>query len=257
MTKTSARVIIQPKNNNRKGTKMLLFYIRHGDPIYNPNMLTPLGEAQARAVAKRLSLYGLDKIYASPSTRAMQTAQPTADLTKLPIIEADFADEKYAWGELTVPLPNEKRTWLFQHPETRKIFASQEIRKLGEDWSGHPDFLQYKDGINRAKRNTDAFLASLGYEHDREAGIYKVTRDNNERIALFAHQGFGLAFLSALLDIPYPALCMHFNMSHSDMTVIEFKNEGGYAIPCVLSLSNDSHLYKEGIATKYENRIYF
>ena len=236
---------------------MLLFYIRHGDPIYHPNMLTPLGEKQAEAVAKRLALYGLDKIYSSPSTRAMQTAQPTADLTKLPITEADFADEKHVWDELTVPLPNDKRTWLFQHPETRSIFASGEFRRLGEDWCEHPDFSQYKDGIARAKRDTDAFLLSLGYEHDREAGKYRVVRDNNERVALFAHQGFGMAFLSSLLDIPYPAFCTHFDMSHSNVTVIEFRNENGYSIPCVLSLSNDSHLYKEGIPTKYANRIYF
>ena len=46
---------------------MLLFYIRHGDPIYNPDSLTPLGHRQAEAVAKRLALYGIDEIYASSS----------------------------------------------------------------------------------------------------------------------------------------------------------------------------------------------
>lgn len=38
---------------------MLLFYVRHGDPIYNPDSLTPLGERQAEAVAKRLALHGV------------------------------------------------------------------------------------------------------------------------------------------------------------------------------------------------------
>ena len=33
---------------------MLLFYIRHGDPVYDPDSLTPLGLKQAEAVAKRL-----------------------------------------------------------------------------------------------------------------------------------------------------------------------------------------------------------
>ena len=56
---------------------MLLFYIRHGDPIYMPDSLTPLGKRQAEAVAKRLSRYGLDKIFVSSSTRAIQTAEPT------------------------------------------------------------------------------------------------------------------------------------------------------------------------------------
>ena len=41
---------------------MLLFYVRHGDPIYEPDQLTPLGEQQAEAVARRLALFGVDEI---------------------------------------------------------------------------------------------------------------------------------------------------------------------------------------------------
>ena len=39
---------------------MLLFYIRHGDPIYHPDNLTPLGLRQAESVAKRLALFGIE-----------------------------------------------------------------------------------------------------------------------------------------------------------------------------------------------------
>ena len=49
---------------------MLLFSIRHGEPIYDPDSLTPFGHRQAEAVAKRLALYGIDEIYASSSNRA-------------------------------------------------------------------------------------------------------------------------------------------------------------------------------------------
>ena len=56
---------------------MLLYFIRHGDPIYNPDSLTPLGERQAEAVAKRLALFGVNKIYASTSNRAILTATLT------------------------------------------------------------------------------------------------------------------------------------------------------------------------------------
>lgn len=35
---------------------MLFFYIRHGDPIYNPDSLTPLGRRQAEALGKRLAV---------------------------------------------------------------------------------------------------------------------------------------------------------------------------------------------------------
>ena len=58
---------------------MLLYYVRHGDPIYEPDSLTELGHKQAAALAKRFSLYGLDEVYSSPSIRARQTAQPTCE----------------------------------------------------------------------------------------------------------------------------------------------------------------------------------
>ena len=61
---------------------MLLFYIRHGDPIYHPDNLTPLGLRQAESVAKRLALFGIDEVYSSSSIRAQLTAQPTAEITK-------------------------------------------------------------------------------------------------------------------------------------------------------------------------------
>ena len=38
---------------------------------------------------------------------------------------------------------------------------------------------------------------------------------------------------------------------------LKFKEENGYAIPKVLTLSSDSHLYREGLPTKYHNVLYF
>jgi probable phosphoglycerate mutase len=236
---------------------MLLFYVRHADPIYNPNSLTPLGIKQAQQVAKRLALYGLDKIYASPSERAMMTARATAEITKLDINRADFADEAHVWRELTCKRDDGNTTWLFQHPEKRMLLSSADVRNLGDKWYEHPELVSYKQGIMNVYDNTDSFMRSLGYEHERYTGRYKALSHTNERIALFAHQGFGLAFLSCLLDIPYPAFCTHFNMSHSNVTVINFEEEKGYSIPCVLTLSNDSHIYRDGLPTKYNNRIYF
>ena len=75
------------------------------------------------------------------------------------------------------------------------------------------------------------------------------------RIAFFAHQGIGLAFLSHVLDIPYPLFSTRFDFGHSSVTVIEFKDIGGFVFPKVLQLSNDSHLFKSGISTKYQNEI--
>ena len=106
-------------------------------------------------------------------------------------------------------------------------------------------------------KQVDDFLLNLGYEHLRDENIYRVVSDNDKRVALFAHQGIGMSILSQILDIPYPIVSTRFDMSHSCMTVIEFKNLNGYCIPKILQLSNDSHLYKEDLITVYQNLIKF
>ena len=237
---------------------MIFYYIRHGDPIYDPDSLTPLGSLQAKALAKRLALYGLDKIYASTSNRAILTARPTCDLLNLEPELLDFANEIYVWNNLTVKDQNRTR-WLFQDPKTMDLFNSKAIRDLGDRWFEHPEFssYEYEKEMNRLYSETDALFEKLGYEHIRYTGKYKVKMANEQRVALFAHQGFGLAFLSCLLDIPYPMLSTHFDMCHSGMTVIEFAEKNGYSIPKVLTLSSDSHLYREGLPTNYNHQLRF
>ena len=88
-------------------------------------------------------------------------------------------------------------------------------------------------------------------------GKYEVVKHSDKRVAFFAHQGFGLAFLSCLLGIPYPQFTTHFDMCTSGMTVIEFNNEGGYSYPRILTLSSDGHLYREGLPTGYNDRARF
>jgi broad specificity phosphatase PhoE len=95
----------------------------------------------------------------------------------------------------------------------------------------------------RIQTESDRFFLSLGYLH-LGYGKYKVVQENHDRVAFFAHQGFGFAFLSLLLGIPYPQFCTHFELGHAEITIIEFKNEEGFAYPKVLSLSNRSHLRK-------------
>lgn len=79
---------------------MLLFFVRHGDPVYVPDSLTPLGRRQAEAVAKRLARYGLDKIYVSSSARAIQTSEPTCEMLKMQSTVLDWCNESHAWAEL-------------------------------------------------------------------------------------------------------------------------------------------------------------
>ena len=241
---------------------MIFYYIRHGEPLGVPDYsLTPLGREQAKALAKRLCLFGIDRVFASPTLRTMQTAQPICDLLGKEITPCDWADEGIVWNEFTVPHPKYEHTWAFFDPKYLEIFSSPEVRALGERWYEHPELagLNFKAGVERVNAAVDEFFLSLGFRHDRQNARYEVVGEhlNRDRVALFAHQGFGMSFFSSMLDIPYPMFCTHFDFSHSSMSVINFEPRGKYVYPHVLQTANDSHLYREGILTGYHNSIKF
>ncbi len=71
-----------------------LFLVRHGQSAGNaegrfgghgPTPLSDLGQQQAEKTARALAQEGIDAIYSSDLFRAVQTAQPLADLLKLQI----------------------------------------------------------------------------------------------------------------------------------------------------------------------------
>ncbi len=234
---------------------MILYYVRHGDPIYDPDSLTELGYKQAKALAKRFSLYGLDEIYSSPSNRARQTAQPTCEALGLEMQICDWADEGRAWADTHVIKEDGKGGWGFQHQKTIESFNKPSVRALDKEWYKHPDFAgtALEKGTARIDKAVDEFLLSLGYQHDRVNCCYRQVKKAPQRVALFAHQGAGMLILSSVLDIPYPMFCNRFDFGHSSVTVIAFSEGEGAVYPKVCQFSNDSHLYKEGILTGYNN----
>jgi probable phosphoglycerate mutase len=235
---------------------MIFYLIRHGDPIYDPDSLTPLGHEQAAALSKRLSLYGLDEIYASTSIRAQMTAEPTCKALGKEIQLCDWANEAYAFQDLGIRRADGSWGWCFHSSEFVEKFNDPALLAKGKDWYKDPFFKDttLEKGIERMNRAADEFFRSLGYEHDRKTGSYKVLFENKKRVALFAHQGFGLLFLSSVLDIPYPLTCTRFDLGLSSVTVIAFGDEGK-VYPKMLQMSNDSHLYKENILTGYNRGI--
>ena len=237
---------------------MLLFFVRHGDPTYHPDALTPTGERQAEAIGRRLARFGLDRIYASSANRAQLSAKPAAELTRKEIVTLDWCHENYAWKEMVLDTGNGKN-WCFWEPELIRKFSSPEVLSLGDKWYEAPCLPpnRFGEGLERVGRETDAFLLSLGYRHDRENKCYIAENPNDERVALFAHLGFGMTFLSVLLDIPYPLLAPRIEHGYTGMTVIEFKEYDGIVIPRMLELSCDAHLYAADLPTDYNRGIRF
>ena len=235
---------------------MILFYVRHGDPIYDPDSLTSLGKRQAEAVAKRLATFGVDQIFSSTSIRAMQTAQPLCELLGQSCTTLDFMHESLMDREMGIQIHDTRRTWFWSHPTYAQLLCSREVRNLGDRWYEHSALAPFslEQSLRRVGTAADEWLASLGYEHDREKGLYRITEQASpdKRVALFAHEGVGKVFMSEVLDIPFPLYAEHFDMRHSGITVICFDHGAkypveGYARARVLTLSNDAHLLHEGL----------
>jgi broad specificity phosphatase PhoE len=221
---------------------MQFLYIRHGEPTYDPDDLTERGRKQAEELALFLSTQGVDRIFSSTSNRAIQTALPTAKRLNKEIQYLDFANEKHVWNHWTIP-GESGPTWLFQSPKIIEWFHTQEIVDMGSHWYEHPEFrsLSIRDDMSRITRESHRLFAGLGYSYVGN-GKYQVVHESNEKIVLFAHQGFGFVFLSLLLEIPYPLFCTRFELRHAEITWIEFKNEGGYSYPKVLFGSKGTSL---------------
>lgn len=235
---------------------MYLIYVRHGDPIYNPDSLTELGLKQADALVERLTRLGFDKIYCSSSTRAVLTAKPTADALGIEPVLLDWAREDRAWEDFALK-SGDRFTWCFWDSETIKKFTSDEVIKLGYDWHKSPLFegTNFSRGITRIRKQTTEFLEGLGYRYDEKTHSYSAVEHVADRVALFAHGGFGMAFLSCLLEIPYPLFSTHFeHLNTTGVCAIEIKDEGERIIPRLLEFGNDSHLFKAGLPLYFNGK---
>jgi probable phosphoglycerate mutase len=233
---------------------MLLYIIRHGDPIYETDSLTPRGVLQAEALARRLAVNGLDEIYSSPLGRAKLTAKPTADVLKLDINIEEWMNEGLAWKELSVIDENGQKNWFFGCPNYKLLNDGDALRP---DWYNHTEAAKSstaKSGYERIQAASDEFIQRLGYK--REENVYRILTPNQKRIAAFCHHGFGTAWLSHLLSIPPLVFWASFNICHTGITIIEFENyEDGMTSPKCLVHSEMSHLYEARLPMEYSNFI--
>ncbi len=236
---------------------MLLYLIRHGDPDYKNDTLTPLGQRQAEAVARRLAVNGIDRIYSSPLGRAVATAKPTSEILGLPIEIEEWCSESLAWKYFAGKMPAGNTTWAF-HQQNTLIKTEESMKYTNENWYELDCFnmINGKEGYAYFQSAADDFLARQGYV--REGAKYRIERANDDHVAIFAHQGFGMAFLSVLLQIPPQYVFASFDITHTGISIFHFaNNEDGYSMPRCLCLSDTSHIYEDRLPIKYHNHMPF
>ncbi len=235
---------------------MLLYIVRHGDPDYKTDSLTPLGRRQAEAVGRRIMRARVDRIYASTMGRALETARPAAELLKKEIVPLDWARE--IRGDVVQADGSKISLALYPAAFTRNA-ANMNI---GYDDSLKADGFRdsgLEEGYHKVIDGARGFLAECGYVE--ENGIFRVERHNDERVALFCHGNMGRTLLSYLLHIPVHIMWSSFMMSHTAVSVVKFvEYDNGYAVPRCIQFADLSHLAEDGQTLAYTSmtgeRIY-
>lgn len=215
---------------------MRILLIRHADPYYPTDSLTPAGLREAAALAEHLAALGLDELYASPRGRARLTAQYTADVLAArggcpPVGVLDWTTELDGMkiDEYDRALWNVDGD-LLRGPQAAAILA-------------HPRLAEHVQNI---QAGSDAFLARQGFT--RDGAVYRFSQPNRKRIALFAHLGFGLTWLAGLLAIPLALVYAGFYLHPSSITTILFdERRPGIAVPRVIGLGEIPHLHRAGL----------
>ncbi|HEY6739585.1 MAG TPA: histidine phosphatase family protein, partial [Actinopolymorphaceae bacterium] len=204
---------------------MRLYIVRHADPDYARNTITPRGHEEAKALAKRLATVGLSRIYTSPMGRAQHTAQYTAEAVGIEPITVPWTAELAV--ERIEDLDGEPTaTWNV----AGELVRGREPLPTHDTWH-ELDVLAGVDcrGTQQALADaSDLFLAELGYR--RTGGVYEVVRPNEEAVAVFCHAGFGVSWLAHLLALPLSlAWCGFFWAPSSVTTVLMEQRSPRYA----------------------------
>ncbi len=230
---------------------MKILIIRHADPDYSIDSLTPTGWEEAELLSNRLYKLNIKDFYVSPLGRAKDTAS------------------------LTLQKMNREATvcpWLreFNCKITR---PDTEIPKIPWDWLPQ-DWTACKDYFDRHKWSTtdimqaghvheeyqwvitelDRLLASHGYV--REHDYYRAEQANNDTIVLFCHFGLECVLLSHLLNISPMALWHGACAAPSSVTtLITEERRKGYAYFRMSSFGDTSHLYVAGREPSFSARF--
>ncbi len=182
---------------------MKLLIIRHGDPNYVLDSLTPQGRTEAALLAGYLKDIKIDYAYVSPLGRAQKTARPTLEAKGLEATTLDWLKEfdskvRHAASPL---VPTCAWDWWPEDWTQHDIFYT-------DRWYDHPAMVAggVREKYETICKGFDELLASHGYV--RSGRVYQVTRSNHDTLALFCHYGLGCVLLSHLMSVS-PMILWH------------------------------------------------
>ena len=221
---------------------MKLIIVRHAEPDYSVDSLTPRGWEEARLLADRLCRLEVKAFYSSPLGRAKDTASVTLQRlgrearilpwlrevpVKIPVPHTDTPDCAWDW--------------------------------LPQDWTKEPDYYvkdrwtapdpMVQGGMaeycKTVTEGLDQLLARHGYR--REGNYYRAVAANQDTVVLFCHFGLECVLLGHLLGISPMVLWHGTCAAPSSVTVLNTEERReGISYFRMSQFGDISHLYAAG-----------
>lgn len=230
---------------------MRLIFVRHADPDYEHDSLTPQGFKEAELLAGRREFDGAAAFYVSPLGRAQATARPALELRNRTAQTLD---------------------WLREFPP--RMYDPDAGRErviwdwLPAVWTAQPQFY-HKDAWMHAPAmeaagvpgqaeavlsGLDELLARHGYR--REGLLYRAERPNRDTVVCFCHFGVQCLLLSHLLGVS-PMVLWHGTCALPSAVTILYTEERreGIAAFRMSAFGDLSHLYAAGVAPSFSARF--
>lgn len=230
---------------------MKLLIVRHADPDYSIDSLTPTGWKEAELLSERLTKLDVKAFYVSPLGRAKDTASLTLKklereatecswLREFPpqISRPDKEEKTIAWDWLPGDWTKDER---YYGKDTWYTTETMSEGQVGEEY-------------HRVTHGLDQLLSSHGYE--REGAYYRAVRANTDTIILFCHFGLECVLLGHLLGIS-PMVLWHGMCAapSSVTTLVTEERREGIAYFRMSSFGDISHLYAAGEAPSFAARF--
>jgi probable phosphoglycerate mutase len=230
------------ENPNRRDFAVKLLIVRHADPDYSIDSLTPTGWKEAELLADRLSQLKDAAFYCSPLGRARDTARLTMERLgreaqilpwlqefPAPVEHPGVFGPDVAWDWLPEVWTREPRFY-----DADRWFEPEEM-----------DRAQVRDHAKRVFQGLDELVESHGYRRDGK--VYRPIRPNEDTVVLFCHFGVECVLLSRLLSVSPMPLWHGFCAAPTSVTTVrtEERREGTASFR-ISAFGDTSHLYIAG-----------
>lgn len=225
---------------------MRLHIVRHADPDYEADALTPRGQSEAEALAHRIAALRPARLFTSPLGRARQTTEAVAMATGLRPEVQDWA------AEFRSPL-------LPDGAGGRAVFwnvAGSHIREAqarGTSWSELAVLGSQRDEVvaevDRVLRGARGLLGALGYVPAPTGYVIGSKCPQEGDVVFICHGGMGVTWLADLLDISLATAWVSLFLPVTSVSTVIFERRGAETVhvPRAVAIGDTSHLYAAGL----------